>query len=592
MRTVDRPRLSSNEPKIAWKSDIVAQLLREFAIPYVSLNPGASYRGLHDSLVNYLGNEAPQMLLCLHEDHVVSIAHGYAKATDLPMACILHSNVGLMHGLMGIFNAWADRVPMLILGATGPVRRERRRPWIDWIHTAKDQGALLRNYVKWDDEPRSQPGIIESLIRAWQVTTASPRAPVYVCLDAGLQEETVEGEVQIPDVARFRPPAPPSGSPNEVDHVAGLIARAQRPLFLMGRGSRRHDDWERRVALAELSGATVVTSLRERAVFPTEHRQHIGPPSGWMSAGVKKVAEQADLIVSFDWVDLNGYLQQAYRHTNQVAAKLVHVSMDSMLHNGWSMDHFGLPPVDTLVMADADRFLELLLVATSTALGGRPKSPWSTHELTAPRGYSENADREMMPHDIEVALADLRRDHALTLAHTTIGWAATDYHFRGPLDYLGHDGGGGLAAGPGLTVGAALALKDSDRIVVGVLGDGDFLQGATALWTAAHYSLPALFIVSNNRSNFNDEIHQESVAKTRERPIENRWIGQRIDEPAVDLASLARAQGVEATGPVETAPELLKAIKQGVKIVAEGKPFLIDARVKPGYANIIVKRQD
>ena len=311
-----------------------------------------------------------------------------------------------------------------------------------------------------------------------------------------------------------------------------------------------------------------------------------------MSAGVKKVVEQADLIVSFDWVDLNGYLQQAYRDTSQVAAKLVHVSMDSMLHNGWSMDHFGLPPVDTLVMADADRFLELLLAATSTALGGRPKAPWSTHELTAPRGYSENADREMMPHDVEVALADSRRDHALTLAHTTIGWAATDYHFRGPLDYLGHDGGGGLAAGPGLTVGAALALKDSDRIVVGVLGDGDFLQGATALWTAAHYSLPTLFIVSNNRSNFNDEIHQESVAKTRERPIENRWIGQRIDEPAVDLASLARAQGVEATGPVETAPELLKAIEHGVRIVAQGKPFLIDARVKPGYANIIVKRQD
>ena len=592
MRTVDRPRPSSNESKIAWKSDIVAQLLRELEIPYIPLNPGASYRGLHDSLVNYLGNEAPQILLCLHEDHVVSIAHGYAKATDRPLACILHSNVGLMHGLMGIFNAWADRVPMLVLGATGPVKPERRRPWIDWIHTAKDQGALLRNYVKWDDEPRSQHGLVESVIRAVQITTAAPRAPVYVCLDAGLQEELLDGEVQIPDVARFRPPPPPSGSPSEIKQVAEMIATAQRPLLLMGRGSRRQDDWERRVELAELSRAAVITSMRERAVFPTEHRQHIGPPSGWLSAGAKDAVLQSDLIVSFDWVDLNGYLQQTNRQTGRIPAKIVHVSLDSMLHNGWSMDHFGLPPADTLVMADPDRFLELLLPALQTALAGRAKLPWRAPEPVAARGYSENAEREIVPHDIEVALAELRGDLAFTLAHTTIGWAATDYHFRGPLDYLGHDGGGGLAAGPGLTVGAALALRESNRIVVSVLGDGDFLQGATALWTAAHYNLPALFIVSNNRSNFNDEIHQESVAKTRERPVENRWIGQRIDDPAVDLAGLARAQGVEAAGPVETVPDLIEAIKTGLRTVSDGRPFLIDAKVRPGYANIIVTRHD
>ena len=142
-------------PQLGWISDVAAEMLRRSGIKYVSINPGASYRGFHDSIVNYLGNSDPQMLLCLHEDHAVHIAEGYAKATDEPMGCILHSNVGLMHGLMAIFNAWCYRAPMMIMGATGPVDAPLRRPWIDWIHTSKDQGALLRNSTKWDDEPRS-----------------------------------------------------------------------------------------------------------------------------------------------------------------------------------------------------------------------------------------------------------------------------------------------------------------------------------------------------------------------------------------------------------------------------------------------------
>ncbi len=590
MKQYDRPSVEYTDKTIAWKSDVVAELLRNSKIPFVTLNPGASYRGLHDSIVNYLGNSDPQMLLCLHEDHVVSIAHGYAKATDQPLACVLHSNVGLMHGLMGIFNAWADRVPMLVLGATGPVEPEKRRPWIDWIHTAKDQGALLRNYVKWDDEPRSTHGLIEGVIRALQVTKAAPRAPVYVCLDAGLQEEPVEGEIHIPDLARFQPPAAPTGSPAEISEVAALLQNAKRPIIMFGRGSRQQKDWDNRVSLSELSGAAVLTSLRERCAFPTQHPQHIGPPSGWVSAGARAAIEQADLIISLDWADLNGYLQQINRTTSKIAAKIVHVSLDSMLHNGWSMDHFGLAPADLLITADPDRFVEHLLPAYSAATQQRKRAPWFQHESPKPRGYNEKADHKLVPHDIEAALAELRREHLLTLAHTTIGWAATDYPFADPLDYLGHDGGGGLAAGPGLTIGAALALRDTDRVVVGVLGDGDFMQGATALWTAAHYNIPALFIVSNNKSNFNDEIHQESVAKVRKRPVENRWIGQRIDDPAIDLAALARSQGVQAVGPVTNVPDLLAALQLGIKTVKSGKPFLIDANVEPGYANILLSR--
>ena len=573
------PSAESNSP--GWASDVAAEMLRHLGIKWVALNPGASYRGLHDSLVNHLGNRDPQMLLCLNEDHVISIPHGYAKVMDEPMACVLHSNVGLMHGLMGVFNAWCDRMPMLILGATGPVAPDKRRPWIDWIHTSKDQGALLRGFTKWDDEPRSAPGIIEGMLRAHQATTSLPRAPVYVCLDAGLQEQALEAPLPIPDVARYRAPPPPAAPAESMAELAGMIGTARRPLFLFGRGSRSQAHWDARVALAERAGASVMTSMRERSIFPTEHPLHVAAPFYWLSPAAKERVREADLIVSFDWTDLNGFLQQLQWRTGDYPARIAHITLDRALHNGWSMDHFGLPPVDLPIAADADTVVAQLLAALPA------ESRWdgTPHRPPEPIGYSAGAAERIAPRDVEVALARAREGRDITLAHATIGWAGDAFAFRGPLDFLGHDGGAGLAAGPGLTIGAGLALRGSGRLVVGVLGDGDFLQGVTALWTAAHYQIPAVFIISNNRSNFNDEIHQEAVAKIRGRPTENRWIGQRIDGPHVDLAGMARAQGVEAEGPVTTVPELEAAIARGLAAVAAGKPYLIDALVVPGYSS-------
>ena len=312
---VDRPVLPDKIP-LAWKSDVAAEMLRRLAIPFLAMNPGASYRGFHDSLVNYLGNERPQMILCLHEDHVVAIAHGYAKATDKPMGAVLHSNVGLMHGLMGLFNAFCDRVPMMVIGATGPVVSEKRRPWIDWIHTCKDQGALLRNYVKWDDEPRSVEGVVESFLRGYQMTCSAPSAPVYICLDAGLQEEAIVGEAKIPSVERYRPKSRQGATAADVDAVAAAIQAAKTPIFLYGRGSRQQAHWDARVELAELAGASVMTSQRERAAFPTQHGLHAVPPVTSMSADAKEMLKSADLIVSFDFADLQGFLRQLNRSTS------------------------------------------------------------------------------------------------------------------------------------------------------------------------------------------------------------------------------------------------------------------------------------
>jgi thiamine pyrophosphate-dependent acetolactate synthase large subunit-like protein len=428
LNDLDRPELP-NDVSLGWKSDIAAEMLRRLDIPFVALNPGASYRGFHDSLVNYLGNQRPQMIMCLHEDHVVAIAHGYAKATDRPMGAVLHSNVGLMHGLMGLFNAFCDRVPMLVIGATGPIAPEKRRPWIDWIHTCKDQAAMLRNYIKWDDEPRSVEGVIEAFLRGYQLTASAPQAPVYICLDAGLQEESITEDVTIPDVARYRPMTRPAASHADAETTAALIAQAKAPLFLFGRGSRQKAHWDARVKLAELAGASVMSSQRERAVFPTQHGLHVLPPMGSLSAAAKDLLGSADLIVSFDYPDLQGVLRQVNRKTSSIAAKIVNISLDHTLHNGWSMDYFGLPPTDLAVMADPDSFVEQLVTQLRTTFNGSKKWDGRSRRQWETIGYNPNADHELIGRDIEVALAEIRGDRKFTLTHLSFGWDGRAYHW-------------------------------------------------------------------------------------------------------------------------------------------------------------------
>src|SRR5207249_3156400 len=219
---IERPTgVAPAEPTFG--SDVVAATLRALGIPYVALNPGSSYRGLHDSLVNFLGNTAPQMLLCLHEEHAIAIAQGYAKVTGRPLAVVVHANVGLMHATMAIFNAWCDRMPVMVLGATGPVDAAKRRPWIDWIHTARDQGALVRPYTKWDDQPASAAAARESLIRASFLAHAVPQGPVYVNLDAEMQESKLEEPLAALDVARFTPPAASAPTAEAIAQAAALL---------------------------------------------------------------------------------------------------------------------------------------------------------------------------------------------------------------------------------------------------------------------------------------------------------------------------------------------------------------------------------
>jgi thiamine pyrophosphate-dependent acetolactate synthase large subunit-like protein len=571
--SVDRP-VPAGVNVAAFGSDVVADAIRALDIPYVALNPGASYRGLHDSLVNYLGNAQPQMLLCLHEESAVAIAHGYAKVTGKAMAAAVHSNVGLMHATMAIFNAWCDRMPMLILGATGPIDSVKRRPWIEWIHTARDQGALVRGYTKWDDQPGSAVAAHESVLRAAWIANTAPCGPTYVNLDVELQEQKLAEPVAPIDARRFMPKVKNAPDAGAVKAAAELLRNAKSPVILAGRVSRDVDAWNTRVALAERLGARVLTDLKVAAAFPTDHPLHAGSP-GVISLAPEAIdaLRQADVILSLDWLDIAGTFKSA---GGAIAARVVQMSVDHRLHNGWSMDYQGLPPVDVMIDCEPDIAVPALL----EALG-----PAATRGLPAtPRAFPKLSGDKITVDHMADALRRAVGERAFSLTHVSLSWNGASWPLRHPLEYLGSDGGGGVGGGPGISVGAALALKGSDRLPVAVCGDGDFLMGVTSLWTAVHYHIPLLIVVANNRSFFNDELHQERVARMRHRPVENRWIGQRISEPDIDLAGMARAQGAQGFGPVQNIADLPAVLEQAIAAVDAGAVAVVDVRVEPGYA--------
>lgn len=549
-----------------WGSDVVAETLRRLGIPYVALNPGASFRGLHDSLVNRLGNRDPGIILCLHENVAVALAHGYAKAAGRPMAAALHSNVGLLNGAMGVFNAWADRAPVLLIGATGPVDAALRRPWIDWLHTAQDQGALLRGFTKWDAQPASAAAAQEALLRAAQIMDRAPRGPVYVNLDAAMQERLAE--VAPLDVARYRPPPPVAPNPALLADAAARLQAAARPVILMGRCAPA--GWNARVALAEALGAPVITDLKLAACFPTSHPLHTAPPGFTLAPAAEAALAAADVVLALDWVDLAGTLRGQ--------GAVIHVSPDQRGHNGFSFDHQALPPADLFFDNEPDAFVDALLPLLPAGAPRQPR-PHVAPAYAAP-------DTAHLGATLHAALAG----RPAALLRVPLGWDAAAWPFSAPGDYLGYDGGGGIGSGPGMAVGMALALRDTadPRLPVAVTGDGDALMGLQALWTAARYRIPLLLVIANNQSFYNDEVHQERVARARGRPVENKWIGQHIRDPDPDLAALARGLGCVGLGPIEPAG-WAEALGEGVARAAAGATVLVDCRVQPGYTPSIAR---
>jgi thiamine pyrophosphate-dependent acetolactate synthase large subunit-like protein len=588
------------EPKAAVKSqaeygsDVVVEMLRAHGIPYVALNPGATFRGLHDSLVNFGGNRDPETILCCHEEIAVAVAHGYAKAAGRPMAAAVHNIVGLQHASMAIYNAWCDRTPLIVLGGTGPMDETLRRPWIDWVHTALVQGQQVRDYVKWDDQPASVAAIPESFLRAHRIAMTEPRGPVYLCYDVMIQEERIARPLSLPPAGRYGPPVPPAPEAAALDRVAALLAEAERPVVLAEDVSRNPGAAAALAELAELL-ALPVLDQSGRVNLPTRHPLNL-------TGGARELLPEADLVLALDCVDLYGPLTAGLRERQAPlvmpeTAQFASISLNDYLQRSWSADYNRLVPIDLALAGDTAAALPALVAACRARLAGLAAAA----ARVADRGQRLAALRQTLhdrwqrevtavaPGDAityprlvsEVWQAVKDTDWVVTNDHYASPWVRRLWDIREPRQYVGHCRGAGLGYGIGSAVGAALAHRGTGRLGVNMQTDGDLLYCPSALWTASHHRIPLLTVVCNNRSYGNDEDHQERVAKERGRPVENKVVGIHINDPAVDFATLARSFDIHAAGPVQRLDELGKTLAAAVRYVREQqKPALVDVLVR------------
>jgi len=577
-------------------SDLVVDLLRAVGIEYVALNPGATYRGLHDSLVNYGGNRAPELVLTTHEEIAVAMAHGYAKARGAPMAAVLHDIVGLQHASMAIFNAFCDRAPVLVLGATGPMDATRRRPWIDWIHTALVQGTQVRDYVKLDDQPASVAALPEAFLRAWRVARTEPMGPVYLCLDAGLQEQALDRPIVLPDAGRFQPAAGPHADPRALDEAARRLAEARSPVIVVESLGRRPEATGPLCRLAELLAAPLIELAGESQGRPSVPADH---PLDMTDARDEAIRD-ADVVLGLDVSSFLSVLGETDWTTREVRVlnertHIIAISLDDYAFRSWAHTFQSLAPVDLPIAADAGLVLPALVAAVEerlkrdrVAADRRTRAERIGTRHAALRAEARNvailerSARPLAPSVLAAEVWDVIKDEDWVLANGTgKGWARRLWDWRPERSY-GGSGGAGLGYGLPAALGVALAHRGSGKVCVNLQADGDLLYVVSALYTAAHHRLPLLTVMFNNRTYGNDEAHQESVAKARGRPIEQKVVGIRIDDPAPDFTRIAQGFGVWAEGPIDTADAVGPALRRALRVVKdEGRPALVDVITRP-----------
>jgi acetolactate synthase-1/2/3 large subunit len=565
-------------------SDVIVDLLQGFGIEYAALNPGATYRGLHDSIVNYGGNK-PEIITCTHEEIAVAIAHGYTKVTGTPMAAIVHDVVGLLHSAMAIYYAHIDRVPVLVLGATGPLDRSKRRPYIDWIHSALVQGNAVRDYVKWDDQPASVADFGPSFARGYRIATTEPAGPVYLCYDAGLQEDELAKPVSVrAEIAAARPAAM-QADPGALEHAAHLIAHAERPVIVAEYAGRHPAAFSELRRLAELLGAPVI-DLQGRLNMATRHPLNF--------TGSDAVLTDADLVLSVDVGDLFRALNRLDRTTYEKQRRIperctiIDLGLMELRSSKWSEDLGQFQPVDLSIVADtalALPALRLLIAQDASALwpGRRARLEKENAKL---RADVETQSREnwdgspLMPARLasEVWNAIKGEDWVLT-ANDLEGWAWKLWDIDSPVRWPGRSLG--TATQIGISIGVALAHRGDGKLIVDIQPDGDLLFDPGALWTAANLRLPMLLVMYNNRAYYNDWEHQLRVAEKRGTDKAKANIGMDLSDPAPDFAMLAKSFGWYSEGPIDDPKEVGPALKRAIDVIRkEGRPALLDTIVR------------
>ena len=567
-----------SDTQVRFGSDAIVALLTQLGVEYAALNPGASLRGIHDSLLHM--PDAPTIIQCCHEEIAVAVAHGYGKAAGKPMVACTHDIVGLQHASMAVFNTWCDRVPTVVLGGGGPRSATKRRPWIEWIHSAFPQGAVVRDYVKWDDEPAHLNDVPESMARAYRAATSRPCGPVYVNFDVSIQEDEVPDDYCVPSLARYANGPPPVVPSDELERLATALSEARSPVIVVD----RLESPDAAVSLAEALGAPVL-DRGNRVGFPSSHPLNRTGAEG-------PVLALADFVLGLEVDDFFGATHSWNAETKSYVsvvnhARTAHIGLKEYALRSWAADHQRLMKLDHSLLGDADAAAHALapLVrerVNASEAASRSAQISQAHTAQKAEWLTQAAHESVTGSPVHPAAMALELWHVLEGRNWCLandwsnGWARRLWSIDLAGQHLGGNGGGGIGYGMGAAIGAALAHRGDGTVIVDIQGDGDLLYTPSALWTLARYDLPILVIINNNRGYLNSLNHARQIGRRRGRGDEKSSVGTSMIEPEVDFGGLARAFGVWAERPVQQTCELHGAIARAMQVVNDGHPALVD----------------
>ena len=563
-------------------SDYMVDVIKSLNVEYMAINPGDTFRGLHESIVNYGGNKMPEIITCLHEEQAAAMAHGYFKVSGRPLLVACHGTVGFQHVAMGVYNAWADRVPMIVIGGND-LDATRRGSMVGWAHTAQDPVKVIRDYVKWDDQPVSLQQFGESLVRAYKIAMTPPMGPVAIIAETFLQEDEIKGRPVVPRYASSRPP---QGDANAVKAVAKMLVDAEAPVIVVNRCAHSQEGVDLLVELAELLQAPVV-DRGGRMNFPNTHYLN-------QSYRETVLVSQADVILGLELNDAYGLFYGKTRNDGRV---ITINSRDLFLKSNYQ-DFQRYYSADISIAADAQATLPALNEAVREAMSHQRRSQIARRRHALKQSYAtmrnqllDAARYAWNASPVSVARLCMEvweqiKDHDWALTSPTIFknyWPQKLWSMDKHYQYIGNQGAYGIGYGAPASAGAALAHRASGRLPVNIQSDGDLMYGPGCLWTAAHHNIPLLSVMHNNGGYHQEFMQFQTMANRRQRGVtaEHVRIGNEINHPLIDFAGLAKSLGVWSSGPISDPADLAHVLKKAVDVVKNGEPALVDVICQP-----------
>jgi acetolactate synthase I/II/III large subunit len=579
-------------------SDFMVDVIKTLDIKYLPANPASSFRAIHESLINYGNNKMPEFLTCAHEESAVAMAHGYFKIAGKPLMTLCHGTVGLQHASMGIYNAWCDRVPVIIVGGND-LDAAHRPPGVPTFHSAQDINSLVRDFTKWDDTPVSLQHYAQSFVRAYKIAMTPPYGPVAISLDAGLQQEPIHENGEKLYIPRYVASAPPQGDTGAVKEAARLLANAERPVIVVDRAARTENGIRLLVQLAELLQAPVVDQ-GGRMNFPNTHYLK-RPPT---------VVNGADVIIGLElsdfWGVVNSYVDNGEHGIGQNRpkikpdTKLISISSVDLITKSNYQDFQRFQTVDVSMPGDAEATLPALIEAVKSAIPNDRKAAIEKRGETIKKAHAEGRERTKQAAALAwdaspISTARLTmetwaqiKDLDWSLVSTSgnvSNWPNRLWPMEKYYHWLGASGGYGVGYGAPASVGAALANRDLGRFSVSIQSDGDLMYAPGVLWTAARHKIPLLAVMHNNRGYHQEVMHVQRLSNFRNRVAslgnDMSPIGTSIENPDIEYHKLAESMGWWAKGPIKDPALLGPAIKEAVAVVKSGQPALLNVWTQP-----------